>query len=174
MKSFTVILSSLLILFSGTTCVSAQAENSENLHRISLASGVERHQGIDEIYIKFSKAYDLLDASMVADRYTETAAYLSPGSDIRIGRDKILSSFSSSFENSRKAGNTRKISFHIVQREVSGDLGFDVGIFTLTSTEKSGASRTFRGKFVVVTKKGKDGVWRFQVDGYSDLPATAN
>ena len=65
----------------------------------------------------------------------------------------------------------RAIGFRIFQREVIGDLGYDVGVYTLTATGPDGESRTDRGKFVVVTKKGADGKWRFAVDGYSGLPS---
>lgn len=132
--------------------------------------GVKPHKGIDEIYRKFSKAYDDLDAKAVADLYTGNAAYLSPGSEIRIGNDRILESFTRSFESVKNRKERRSIRFRIFQREVVGDLGYDVGIYTLTATGSDGESRTDRGKYVVVTKKGSDGKWRFAVDGYSGLP----
>lgn len=138
--------------------------------RLTLDPGVEAHKGIDEIYRKFSKAYDDLDPAGVADLYTESAAYLSPGSDVRFGRDAVLDSFTRSFDSVRTRKLTWRITFRILQREVGEDLGYDVGIYSLTTTPEEGASRTDRGKFVVVTRKGKDGIWRFQVDGYSDMP----
>ncbi|HUF03920.1 MAG TPA: SgcJ/EcaC family oxidoreductase [Aridibacter sp.] len=138
--------------------------------RLTLDPGVEPHKGIDEIYKKFSKAYDDLDPAGVADLYTESAAYLSPGTVITIGRETILSNFTRTFDSVRSRKLKWKINFRIVQREAGENLGYDIGIYSLTATQEDGASRTDRGKFVVVTKKGKDGVWRFQVDGYSDMP----
>ncbi|MCO6512496.1 MAG: SgcJ/EcaC family oxidoreductase [Aridibacter famidurans] len=147
------------------------APGAYSQERLTLDPGVEAHKRIDGIYAKFSKAYDDLDPSAVANLYTEDAAYLSPGSEITVGRDTILANFTRSFESVKSRKLKWQISFRIVQRQVAGDLGYDVGIYTLTATQADGASRTDRGKFVVVTTKGKDGVWRFQVDGYSDLPA---
>lgn len=137
---------------------------------VTFDPGVKSHNGIDNIYRKFSKAYDDLDPAAVANLYTDDAAYLSPGSEITIGRDTILANFTRSFASVKERKIKWKITFRIVQREVGDDLGYDVGIYSLTATQEDGGSRTDRGKFVVVTKKGKDGVWRFQVDGYSDLP----
>lgn len=62
-----------------------------------------------------------------------------------------------------------EIRFRIVQRRVSSDMAYDVGIFTLTQYDTAGKASTGQGKFVVVAVKGKSGEWKFQVDGYSDL-----
>jgi ketosteroid isomerase-like protein len=43
-------------------------------------------------------------------------------------------------------------------------------IFNLTRIQENGESRTSRGKFFVVTVKDTDGTWRFQADGYNNLP----
>jgi ketosteroid isomerase-like protein len=63
-----------------------------------------------------------------------------------------------------------EISFRIAQRQVEQNFAYDVGIYTLTSFNDKGEARTSKGKFMVVAKREKDGVWRFQVDGYNDLP----
>ena len=63
-----------------------------------------------------------------------------------------------------------EISFRIAQRQAEQNLAYDVGIYTLTSFNDKGEARTSKGKFMVVAKREKDGVWRFQVDGYNDLP----
>ena len=74
LPTLTVFFSTLFLLASG---VLAQTDPAYE-------PGVKPHKGIDEIYRKFSKAYDDLDAKAVANLYTDNAAYLSPGSDIRI------------------------------------------------------------------------------------------
>ncbi|QQS41857.1 MAG: SgcJ/EcaC family oxidoreductase [Acidobacteriota bacterium] len=164
MKHFSYSVLTAAILFLGTFIVSAQAYPEHD-------PGVKPHAGIDGIYAKFSKAYDDLEPAGVANLYTDDAAYLSPGSDVMIGRDKILSNFTSFFESVKARKRKLDIRFRILQREVGDGLGYDIGIYTITSTGADGTSTVNRGKFVVVTKKGKDGVWRFQVDGFSDLPA---
>jgi hypothetical protein len=65
---------------------------------LSLEKGVAPHAKIDDIYRRFSEAYKKLDARTVANLYTDDAFYLSPGSDIKRGREKILAVFSGYFD----------------------------------------------------------------------------
>jgi hypothetical protein len=48
-------------------------------------------------------------------------------------------------------------------------LAYDVGIYTIRQFAGGKEVGTGAGKFVVVAVREKDGRWRFQVDGYSDL-----
>ncbi|HEX8198218.1 MAG TPA: hypothetical protein VF571_18635, partial [Pyrinomonadaceae bacterium] len=135
-----------------------------------LEKGVPPHKGLDEVYRRFSEGYRKLDAVSVTELYTETAAYLAPGSNVQIGRQDVLKNFSSFFDSVKRQNGKIEIIFRIVQREVDRNMAYDVGIYTLVSTNSKGESRRSSGKFVVVAKREKNDVWRFQVDGYSDLP----
>ena len=137
---------------------------------LTLDAGVAPHKGLDEIYARFSEGYKKLDPAMVANLYTETAAYLVPGQEMDIGRPKVLDGFTKFFDSVKQRNSRLEISFQVVQRQVEQNLAYDVGIFTLTSFDEKGEPRPSKGKFVVVAKPEKDGVWRFQVDGYNDLP----
>lgn len=145
--------------------VSAQQPAREEL---ILENGIASHKGLDDVYRRFSEGYRKLDAAMVANLYTETAAYLAPGSDMNIGRQKVLENFKGFFDPVRKRNGKLEISFRIVQRAVDRNLAYDVGIYTVTSINEKGESRAKSGKFVVAARRG-GGVWRFQVDGYNDL-----
>jgi uncharacterized protein (TIGR02246 family) len=135
-----------------------------------LDEGVAAHDGLDGIYRRFSEGYKKLDPAAVANLYTETAAYLQPGGEIDIGRTKVLESFTKFFDSTKQKNGRLEISFRIVQRQAVQDMAYDVGIYTLTSFRENGETRVSKGKFFVVAKPEKDGVWRFQVDGYNDLP----
>lgn len=95
---------------------------------------------------------------------------MAPDTELLIGRDKVLAEFERFFGGVKRGGGSIQITFRVAQRRVTGDLGYDVGIFTLTRTRENGESRTTRGKFFVVTAKEADGTWRFQADGYNSLP----
>ena len=82
----------------------------------------------------------------------------------------MLAEFERFFGGVKQQGGGVQITFRVVQRKISGDLGYDVGIFNLTRIRENGESRTTRGKFFVVTAKDTDGTWRFQVDGYNSFP----
>ena len=153
-----------LVLLSSTSLVFGQSSKD-----LTLDSGVKPHAGLDAVYAKFSRAYRELDHELVGGLYSTDASYLVPDQDILIGRDKITPTFKSFFDYVRDRKGRMEISFRIVQRRVSGDLGYDVGIYTLTQFDGSGKGNSGQGKFVVVAVKDGD-QWRFQVDGYSGLP----
>jgi uncharacterized protein (TIGR02246 family) len=160
----------LLLIFSAV--FSVQAQDPE----LTLEKGVAAHKEIDAVYKSFSDAYRTLDAEKVTNLYSETAAYLPPNNDILQGRAAIRPTFQSFFDWIKKEGRTMTISFRIVQRKTDKNLAYDVGIYTIRQF-KDGApvgSGTGQGKFVVVAVKEKDGKWRFQVDGYSDLKPANN
>jgi uncharacterized protein (TIGR02246 family) len=154
------------------TCVATLGLAAENAPQSALVldGGVAPHKGLDEIYGRFSEGYKKLDPAIVANLYTETAAYLQPGGEIDIGRTKVLETFTKFFDSTKQKNGRLEISFRVAQRQAVQDMAYDVGIYTLTSFRENGETRVSKGKFFVVAKPEKDGVWRFQVDGYNDLP----
>lgn len=161
--------STLLTAFVLALTITA-ASQQKNASKLTLERSVKPHAGIDAIYAKFSDAYDKLDAEMVSGLYTDDALYLTPDSDIMRGRDVISKSFSGFFDSIRSTGGNLEISFKIVDRRVDARMGYDVGVFSLTSIGKNGEVQISQGKFVVVAVRSKDGSWKFQLDTYSNLP----
>ena len=152
-----------LVLLSCSGFVFGQSKD------LSLDAGVKPHAGLDAVYAKFSRAYRELDHDLVCGLYAVDAAYLIPNENVMTGRDKVTASFKSFFDYVKDRNGRLEISFRILQRRVSTDIGYDVGIYTLTNYDGAGKGTTGQGKFVVVAVKDGD-QWRFQVDGYSDLP----
>jgi uncharacterized protein (TIGR02246 family) len=157
-------------VFVGCLTTSSLAAENTPERALVLDEGVAAHKGLDDIYARFSEGYKKLDPAAVANLYTETAAYLVPGQEMDIGRPKVLEGFTKFFDSVKQRNGRLEISFRVVQRQVEQSLAYDVGIFTLTSFDEKGEPRASKGKFVVVAKPEKDGVWRFQVDGYNNLP----
>ena len=170
MKSSPLLIAIGSFFFLTGLSASGQTPESKKEGSLILDQGVAPHQGIDAIYARFSEGYKKLDPAMVANLYTENAAYLAPGQDLDIGRQKVLASFTSFFDSVRQKNGRLGISFQIVQRQVEQNLAYDVGIFNLTSFDEKGEGRPGKGKFMVVAKPDKEGVWRFQVDGYNNFP----
>lgn len=156
-----LILLSMLVL----AAVSVNGQNAE----LTLEKGVSAHKEIDAIYKSFSEAYKTLDVEKVVNLYTEKAAYLSPENDILQGREAIRPTFKSFFDWVKAEGRTMTISFQIFQRKVDKNLAYDVGIYTIRQYKDGKETGSGQGKFVTVAVKEKNGEWRFQVDGYSDL-----
>lgn len=140
---------------------------------LTLKTGVSSHAGVDDVYRQFSESYRTLNVDMVANLYTDDAAYLVPDDDVMTGREPIRASFKRFFDSVRQGGRTMTISFEILQRRVEKNIGYDVGIYTLRTSKDGKEIGSGQGKFVVVAVKEKDGKWRFQVDGYSNLKPEA-
>lgn len=160
------------VTFVFLTCLFTSGQTSDGGEESSLVleQGAVPHKGLDDVYRRFSEGYKQLDAASVANLYSETAAYLAPGNNLEIGRQKVSETFTRFFDSVRQRNGRLQISFRIVQRQIDRSLAYDVGIYTLTSFNEKGEARTSKGKFVVVARREKDEVWRFQVDGYNDLP----
>jgi uncharacterized protein (TIGR02246 family) len=167
MKTSLLTIIAVSLLFVSTILAQSQQE-------LILEKSVLPHKGLDEVYRRFSEGYKKLDAALVAELYTETAAYLAPGSSIQTGRQKVLEIFNSFFDSVKKRNGKLEISFRILQRQIDKNLAYDVGIYTLVSTSEKGETRQDRGKFVVVARRENKNGWRFQVDSYSDLPKAQN
>lgn len=159
-----------LLLIFVVLFLCASVIRAQQSPELILENGVAPHKGLDEVYRRFSEGYRKLDAVQVTNLYTETAAYLAPGGEIKIGREKVSGVFNRFFDSVKKQNGKLEISFRITQRQVDKNLAYDVGIYTLVSTDEKGAARNDSGKFIVVAKREKDDVWRFQVDAYNDLP----
>ncbi|HSR68327.1 MAG TPA: DUF4440 domain-containing protein [Acidobacteriota bacterium] len=149
-------------------CLGASAQGQEHL---TLDPGVEPLAGLDAVYALFSRAYRQLDADLFNQIYARDALYLSPQQPIRKGLDEFVGGFRSMFEGAGERGQVLEISFRIVDRQISGGLASDVGIYTLLRREGGEIVHRGRGKFVVVALRQDDGSWLFHVDGYSGLPA---
>ena len=125
---------------------------------------------IDEPYHRFAAAYTTLDAERVAEIYTEDALMLPPGGDILRGRSAIRKQYDDGFDEDRRRGHTRRITFELVDRIVSGDVRNDYGYYTIIGRSASGHESKHRGKFAKVWQRGRDGVWRIRSDSYSSAP----
>ena len=124
----------------------------------------EADQAFDRAYEAFSRAYRDGDPEGVAVLYTDDAWYLAPGDSIAQGRVVRHFEWLSSYE----PGTGPVVEFEIVDRSVVGDLGYDIGYYSIRAAgapEGSGSG----GKFIVVWKRGADGAWRIHADGYSDV-----
>ncbi len=126
---------------------------------------------VDEPYQRFSTAYATLDADRVAQVYADDALMLPPGGEIIRGRAAVREHYAEGFDEDRKRGHTRTITFELVDRLVRDDVRTDYGYYTVTARSPSGHERQHRGKFAKVWQRGRDGVWRIRSDTYNAAPS---
>ena len=125
---------------------------------------------VDEPYQRFSTAYATLDADRVAQVYADDALMLPPGGEIIRGRAAVREHHAEAFDEDRKRGHTRSITFELVDRLVRDDVRTDYGYYTITSRSPSGQEHQHRGKFAKVWQRGRDGLWRIRSDTYNSAP----
>ena len=113
---------------------------------------------IDGILVEFVAALNAGDAKAVAGFYTEDAALLPPGKERVDGRDAIRDFWQGVIDS-----GTRVDQLHAVEVMSDGDIAGEVGVFVLTTLGESSVVRT-HGKYIVIWKRGGDGVWRLHRD----------
>ena len=161
LTSITIIAALALVL-----AAPAQAANSKALN---LESDVAAHAAIDALYVRLSKAAEALDSSSFSSIYAAKSLYLAPNKPLVTGLSDIKSSWDGWFDWMKEAKGSLTMSFKIVSREVHEDIGYDVGYYKTLQVRPGESTKTFEGKFVVVTKKQADGTWLFHVDAFNSL-----
>ena len=104
------------------------------------------------------------DIDSIAMIYTNDARLLPPNAETAIGRDAARGIFGDMID----AGLSGDLIS--IEAKISGDMGYDVGTYTLMD----GDTVVDTGKFLEIFHRGDDGVWRISNDMWSsDLPPPA-
>jgi ketosteroid isomerase-like protein len=114
---------------------------------------------------KLAAAYAAADVAAIANTYTEDAALLPPNEARVDGRANIAEYW--------KAGFGMGVSdIKLTPKEIntSGDLAYEIGDFSYSARDKSGAKVTGTGKYLTVWKKVGGG-WQLHRDIWNDNPA---
>ena len=160
----TAIFLSLILLVAG--CAEAPVPEED---RVADRDVAEAPEELDRVYGTFQRAYSQADLQLLMDSvYARDAYYLPPGADILSGQAEIREQFAFLDRFAAQGGGGPEIVFDIVDRDVSGDLAYDIGTYTLTPPGPG--SEPARGKFIVVWKRNEQGDWRIHADGFSPLP----
>jgi len=131
--------------------------------------------GVQDVYDRMTRSYELLDLEMVGQLYTKDASYIlpSPEAEVLKGRERIQETFRGFFESIEENDASLRIDFRFVTRKVYGDVAHDIGYYRVTTSKDGAIQSRSTGKFATVIEKGDDGVWRFAVDAYSSAPDAA-
>ncbi|UCF21309.1 MAG: SgcJ/EcaC family oxidoreductase [Gemmatimonadota bacterium] len=105
-------------------------------------------------------AYEAGDAAAVAAMYTDDAMYLPTEAPMITGKAAIEQAFGEVIAMTASRG----ITINATESGVTGDMGYMVGNYTLTTTAEAGAEpTTVEGKYVTITKRAADGTWKIHV-----------
>jgi ketosteroid isomerase-like protein len=87
--------------------------------------------------------------------YTEDASLIPPGEAIVTGRANIQAYWQGAID----AGIV-DVTVATIATGSDGDLGYEVGRFTMTVRQPDGKEVVERGKYVELLKRGDDGTWK--------------
>ena len=112
----------------------------------------------------FSAAYGRGDIDTLVGIYAEDGVAAASGSDFVRGREALQSFW--------QIPEGRDITRHEatpIELHVDGDLAMDWGYYEGDLTQDGEALPTFRGKYLIVWRRGADGVWRMAHDMWNGL-----
>jgi ketosteroid isomerase-like protein len=126
---------------------------------------------LQAVYDEFAEAYAAADVDvLMREVYAPDAYYLPPGSPILAGQERFRGQFEGFLGPIAEAGRPGpRISFEIVDRDISGDLAYDIGYYTLRPPGAPEGAAGSRGKFIVIWKRDAQGRWRMHADGFSGV-----
>lgn len=126
---------------------------------------------LDSLYGVFTRAYAEADVDLLMDSvYARDGYYLPPNRPILAGQESFRGQFESFLGPIAQRGEPGpRISFDIRDRDVGGDLAYDIGVYTIRPPDAPEDAPGSRGKFIVIWKRGADGTWRIHADGFSAI-----
>ena len=114
---------------------------------------------------KFMADYAAGDTKALALAYTEDAVMLPPDATRVAGHAAIEALWKSWIDAGMK-----NLTLKAIEVDSNGDLAYEIGEFTLQVPVEGGNPTTATGNYVVIWKRGKDGVWRMKIDTWNDTP----
>ncbi len=115
----------------------------------------------------FSQAYMDGDATAMTAIYTEDAAIFPTNSNVIRGKEAIQQYWT--LPAGRSITNHKLTPQEVV---VSDSMASDYGVYEVSGINGETAWGPVGGKYVVVWKLGKDGIWRMYLDMWNSLPST--
>ncbi len=153
---------SLLLLLFIAACAPALEELVEE------ASTTEADvEAINQLPATFAAALNAGDLDGIMAGFTDDAVRMPPNAPAIIGKESIRSLMQTNLEQ-----NTYQLDNPPEEVQVSGDLAFARGTYTVTVTPKAGGESIQReGKYLVIFQKQADGSWKIARDIWnSDNP----
>jgi len=103
----------------------------------------------------FAQALNEKDAVKAASQYTEDAVILPPNEAPISGRVNIEAYWKGAI-----SAGAFDVGVATTTTGSNGDLGYEVGRFSMSTKDSTGKVSTERGKYIEMLRKDKDGVWR--------------
>ncbi len=103
----------------------------------------------------FAAALNAKDAAKAASYYTEDAVIIPPGEAIVKGRAAIEAYWNGAIES----GGVRDVSVETIDAQSSGDIGYEIGSYSLTANSPTGEAVRDNGRYIELLRRDPDGRW---------------
>ncbi|WP_411768282.1 nuclear transport factor 2 family protein [Winogradskyella sp. A3E31] len=123
---------------------------------------LENLKAINTTWSKFYKAFEALDAQLMADIHSKDLVRVSGGSRI-LDYNTYIGNYRQSFKSVKEQGSTRNISLRFFERLNDGKAASERGIYKLTVNKGKQDEQSYYGQFHVIFKK-VDNTWMILVD----------
>jgi uncharacterized protein (TIGR02246 family) len=130
-----------------------------------VASAQSAQTSIEATNAELAKAFNSKDAAKVASFYTEDAVVLPPNVSRQDGRQGVQNYWQAAIDV-----GASDLALKTLEVQENGDFAYEVGSFTLKALGEDKKPAEIVGKYVVVWKKGEDGVWRLHRDIWNGDP----
>jgi len=139
--------------------------NSESLPKPNVSDEQEVIRILAQISKQFSATYVQGDIDKLVLFYTEDAVIFPGNSDLIRGKDAIRKYWT--------LPPGRIISHHkitFVEIKIIGEFAYDYGYYEVSGSNSGEAWGPNHGKYLIVWKKDKDGVWKMHLDMWNSRP----
>ena len=168
MKKLLTVIPLVFLLCVTFGCQQAEEAVEEAVAEQPAMDLAQVRQEIEAANVKFGEAARAGDAAALAMLYTADARILPPNSEMIQGREGIEAFWGGGFQ----MGIT-DIVLTTVDIMGIGDMVCEIGKAVITIQPEGADAVEDMAKYLVVWKKGEDGMWRLHVDIWnSSLPAT--
>lgn len=164
MKISRIVITTFGLLAMGlwlNACAQKQAANPESQAKVAQENQAQDQDAIRALDTDWNHAVAAKDADKSASFYAETGAFLAPGAHIASGKDAIRKTWTGLMAT---PGFALTFTPETIQVSQSGDLAYELGMYSLTSNNKRGKPQTVKANYVVVWGKQADGSWKALVD----------
>ena len=121
-------------------------------------------EAINQMAANYAAAENAGDLDGIMAVFTDDAVRMPPNAPAIIGKESIRSLMQTNLEQ-----NTYQLDNPPEEVQVSGDLAFARGTYTVTVTPKAGGeSIQLEGKYLVVCQKQPDGSWKAARDIWNE------
>jgi ketosteroid isomerase-like protein len=120
---------------------------------------------LSQVSTQFSAAYVKGDIEKLVSLYTDDAVIFPGNSDLIRGKEAIKKYWT--------LPPNRTITHHkitAVEIKITGDFAYDYGYYEISGRNENEAWGPNYGKYLIVWKRGSDGVWKMHLDMWNSRP----